>query len=296
MPTAESVRRLEGWLRGEGARLERIPYLRPAARGEVEAWRLVPRAPRARVVAVHGAGNDAFFPLVALFKALIRQGVEVFSFDVDGHGAASTTVFSPDAVLSAVPAAVERAEAGSAPLPLHLLGHSLGGSLVLHALANDAFLHVASAIAVSAPISIHLDARVAASELRGFFRALTLGQREHYGAWGVIPAVGPLRRRAYPVRGAVEPGVPFAYVDAVRDLLERLDLDDAAQRVRAPVLLVYGARDLLVPVDQGRRLAERIPAAELVEVVDATHWSTVFAAETVARVASWVDAHTAVPA
>ncbi|HEU4560497.1 MAG TPA: alpha/beta fold hydrolase [Longimicrobium sp.] len=290
MPSRGCVLRLERWLAGEGARLERVRYARPPARGEVEAWRLVPREPRARIVVAHGAGNDALYPQIALFKALVSRGVEVFSFDIDGHGAASTTEFSPDVVPSALADAVDQAERGRPPLPLHLLGHSFGGSLVLHALATDAVPHALSGIAISAPITIDLTARVAVSELLGFFRAATLGQREHYGVWGTVPAVGPLKRRAYPIRGAAQAGAPFAYVAAIRALLARLELDRVASDIRVPMLLAYGAADRLVPVAQGRRLAERIRHAELVEVPGATHWSTCFAAKAVDRAAEWIGA------
>jgi alpha-beta hydrolase superfamily lysophospholipase len=292
----ECVTRLERWVVARGARLERVRYARPEAGGQVDAWRLVPREPRARVVAAHGAGNDALYPQVALFKALVQRGVEVFSFDIDGHGAESTTVFSADVVPSALPAAVEEAERGRPALPLHLLGHSFGGSLVLHALATDAVPHALSGIAISAPVTVELTPRVALAELLGFFRAATLGQREHYGAWGTVPAVGPLKRRAYPIRGAAQAGAPFAYVAAIRALLARLDLGRAAAEVRVPVLLAYGAADRLVPLEQGRRLAEMIPRATLVEVRGGTHWSTAFMADAVDRAAEWVDAHAAVGA
>ncbi|HYH83101.1 MAG TPA: alpha/beta fold hydrolase [Longimicrobium sp.] len=296
MPPRECVVRLERWLAAEGAALERVRYARPAAGGEVEAWRLVPRVPVARVVATHGAGNDALYPQIALFKALVREGVEVFSFDVDGHGAASTTVFDPAIVPGAIAAAVGEAERGRPDLPLHLLGHSFGGSLVLHALADGSVPHARSGIAISAPITVDLTARVAAAELLGFLRLSTLGQREHYGVWGTVPAVGPLKRRAYPIRGAAQAGAPFAYVAAIRALLARLRLERTASDVRVPVLLAYGAADRLVPLSQGRRLAERIPRAELVEVPGATHWSTAFAGMTIDRAAAWTGAHAAVAA
>ena len=291
MPPAGWLRRLERWMDAAGARLARLRYPRPQAGGEVEAWRLSPREPRARVVAAHGAGNDALYPQLALFEALVRRGVEVFAFDVDGHGAGSTTLFSPDTVPSAIAAAVAQAERGRPTLPLHLVGHSFGGSLVLHALAEGTVPHAASAVMISAPVSISLGARTAIGELRGFFRLATLSQRRHYGLWGMVPAVGPLKRRAYPLRGAAQPGAPFAYVAAIQRLLARLDLDRAAAKIRVPVLLVYGAGDRLVPAAQGRRLAELIPSSELLEIPGATHWSTAFAPPAVARTADWIVAH-----
>jgi alpha-beta hydrolase superfamily lysophospholipase len=288
--------RLERWLAGRGARLERVRYARPQAGGEVSAYRLVPRDPSARAVVVHGAGNDALYPQAALFRALVSRGVEVFSFDVDGHGAESTTVFSGDAVRGAISAAVAEAERGGEDLPLHLIGHSLGGSLVLDALVTRFVPHAASAIVLSSPVSVHLDLRVALAELRGFFRRATLGQRVHYGLWGMVPAVGPLKRRAYPIRGAAEAGRSFAYVAAVQRLLREMDLARSAEEIGVPVLLVYGGADRLVPPEQGRRLAERIPSAEFVEVSGASHWSTVFAPETLAQTVDWIVRHTAVRA
>lgn len=296
MPPRGCAARLERRLAERGGRLERSRYDRPEAGGAVEAWRLVPARARARVVAVHGAGNDALYPQLALFAALVAAGAEVFAFDVDGHGAGSTTVFAPGTVRGAVAAAVREAERGRDPLPLHLLGHSFGGSLVLHALATGAVPHAASAVVISAPTSVALGVRVAMAELAGFFRPATLSQRRHYGAWGTVPAVGPLKREAYPVRGAAGDGQPFAYVAAIQRLLRELELERAAANVRAPVLLVYGAADRLVPPEQGRRLAAVIPGAELLTVPRATHWSTAFAPSAAARAAEWVAAHTPVPA
>ena len=292
MPPRECVRRLERWAAAEGASIERLRYARPEAGGEVDAWRISPPAPRMRVVAAHGAGNDALYPQIALFKALVRAGAEAFAFDADGHGAASTTVFRPDTVRGAIKTAVREAERGRPELPLHLAGHSFGGSLVLDALATGAVPHARSAIVLSAPVDVSLDLRTAVGELAGFLRTATLAQREHYGLWGIVPAAGPLKRRAYPIRGATEDGAPFAYVAAIRRLLADLDLAAAAPRVDVPVLLVYGTRDRLVPLAQGRMLAERLPAAELVEVVGATHWSAALADEAIGRAAAWVRAHT----
>jgi alpha-beta hydrolase superfamily lysophospholipase len=295
MPPREAVRRLERWMEATGSRLERIRYARPAAGGEVDAWRLSPRGPRARVVAVHGAGNDALYPQLALFQALVARGVEVFAFDVDGHGAASSTAFAPETVVTCVAAAVGEAEKGRPVLPLHLLGHSFGGSLVLRALADGAVPHAASAVAVSSPVSVALGGRVALAELRGFLRMATLGQRRHYGLWGMVPAVGPLKRRAYPIRGAAQAGAPFAYVAAIERLLARLDLERAVADVAVPALLVYGAADRLVPIAQGRALAERIPRVELLEIPGATHWGIAIADRAIARIADWIDARTGSP-
>ncbi|MBV9108237.1 MAG: alpha/beta fold hydrolase [Gemmatimonadetes bacterium] len=296
MPPRGCVPRLERWLARHGARIERVRYARPDARGDVEAWRITPAEPRGRVVVAHGAGNDALYPQLPLFKTLLLRGMEIFSFDIDGHGAASTTVFAPDVVPGALAAAVAEAEDGRPDLPLHLLGHSFGGSLVLHALAEGTVPHALSAVVISAPVSVRLDLRVALAELRGFLRAETLGQREHYGLWGTVPAVGPLKRRVYPIRGAAEEGAPFAYVAAIQRLLAALELETAAPRITTPVLLAYGTADRLVPIEQARTLASLIPTADLFEIPGATHWTTAIAAASITRAADWISAHTVVHA
>ncbi len=297
MTAAPCLRRLERWTAASGARLERVRYPRPAAGGETAAFRLSPSGDaRGRVVAVHGAGNDALYPQVALFKALLGRGFEVFAFDVDGHGAESTTVFSLPAVLDAVPAAVAEAERGRPDLPLHLLGHSFGGSLALHALSSGAVPRASSAVVLSSPTAVTLDSGTALAEARGFLRLATLAQREHYGLWGLIPAFGPVKRRAYPFRRSEATGGSFGYVGAVNALLEEVDLDHAARSIDIPVLLVYGTRDRLVPPAQGERLAARLPRAELMRIDGGSHWSTSLDPAAIDRAAGWIEAHCGVAA
>jgi alpha-beta hydrolase superfamily lysophospholipase len=289
--------RLSAWAARLGARAAEVRYPRPEARGDVCAVRLLPRAaPRARVVVAHGAGNDAVYPLMELFRALLRAGCEVFSFDVDGHGCTSTTTFSPDTVRTAVAAAADASERDGPELPLHLLGHSLGGALVLDALASGALDRAASAVVLSAPTSIDLGFRTAFSEVAGFFRRSTLAQREHYGACGLVPAFGPVKRRAYPFRRVdAEPG-SWSYVAAVRRLLDSMRLEERVGAIRIPTLLVYSRADRLVGHAQGQRLAERMPDATLLSLDRETHYGVPFAPAAVDAAVRWMDAHAAVPA
>jgi 3-oxoadipate enol-lactonase len=43
------------------------------------------------------------------------------------------------------------------------------------------------------------------------------------------------------------------------------------ERIEAPALVIHGAHDVIIPVENGRRLAERMPNAEYVELPDRGH-------------------------
>jgi alpha-beta hydrolase superfamily lysophospholipase len=282
--------RLAAWARRRGARVDALRYPRPEAGGEVCAVRLSPPGPaRMRVLVAHGAGNDAVFPLLELFRALLAEGCEVFSFDVDGHGCTSTTVFAPDTVRTAIAAAADAAARGMPPLPLHVVGHSLGGSLLLDALAGGALDRAVSAVVVSAPTDVRIGGRTVAGELRGFFRRATLAQREHYGWWGLVPAFGPVKRAAYPFRRVDADGRAWSYVDAVRRLLAEMRLEERAARITVPTLLVYSHADWIVPHAQGERLAGVMRrAGTLRSLRTATHYGLPFDADAVAGITGWI--------
>lgn len=283
-------RRALAWLRGRGLAVERLRYPRPQAQGETAALRIAPRdAARMRVVVAHGGGNDAVYPLAGLFASLADAGAEVFTFDLDGNGWESTTRFSVETAPSALPQAIREASEGRDPLPLHVVGHSLGGALALHFMGSGAAEaeDVRSAVLVSAPLRLSLGARTAASELLRFFGPATVRECPVYGVWGVVPAVGPLKRRAFPFRHAGEDRA-LDYIAEVRRLLREMELGEAAGRVRAPVLLVYGGLDRLVPPEQGEELAGSLPDAALLRIDRGTHFSTVVAAEAIGRTVGWI--------
>jgi alpha-beta hydrolase superfamily lysophospholipase len=286
--------RLRGWAARHGAAVEDVRYPRPPARGETAALRLTPAAgAAARAVVVHGAGNDAVYLLLELFRALLRGGVEVFAFDVDGHGTESTTVFDAETVRGCVAEAVAEAERPGA-LPLHLVGHSLGGALVLDALASGV-PRVASAAALTAPLEVHLGPRTIVSELAGFFRRETLSQREHHGLWGLVPAFGPVKRASYPFRRVDAEGGPFGYVGTVRRLLRVMRLEERAASIRVPTLLVYSRGDHLAGHADGEILAARIPECELLTLERPSHYGVAFAPAGVRRTTEWILQRTPVP-
>ena len=288
-------RRFREWLAARAIMHERLRYPREVAGGYTVAYRFSPARPRGLVVVAHGAGNDALFSFPSLFKALLERDFAIFTFDLDGHGRGSTTRFASSSIASALPAALEQARSGRwAMLPTHLIGVSFGGSLVLAALP-ELRETAASAALISVPRRVQFSPRSVLAELLGPALPLTaLRQREHVGWGGLIPSFGPFKRDLYPLRLEHLANGAFGYVDVLNEALERLDLFAAAEHVRTPVLLVYGTRDRLVPPEQGRALAERIPHAELLRIDGGTHLTTPFATETVERVRGWLEKYTPV--
>lgn len=283
-------RAFRAWAEAAGHGWERLVYARPEAGGDTVAYRLSPRgAPRGLVLAVHGAGNDALFALVGLFKELLARGYEVFTFDLDGHGRHGSTRFSPESVGGAVAAAVQQAGAGERGIPLHALGVSLGGSILLGSLpALPA--RPASVTLLSAPLRIRLSGAAIRRELgRPLLRTLWR-ERANYGLTGLIPSFGPFKRGSYPLRLGVEPGPgAFGYVEVLNRTLDSLRLEDAARRTTCPVLLAYGARDALVPIEQGERLASLLPECELLRLEGETHLSAPMSSRVVARLLRWIE-------
>jgi pimeloyl-ACP methyl ester carboxylesterase len=289
-----SAFRFEGafrrWMEPRGMGWEALRYPRPEAGGEARAYRLSPSGPpRGRVLVAHGAGNDALFGFVALFKALLADGYELFSFDMDGHGRESTTRLSAAAMGGAVPAALERAGAGDG-VPLHAVGVSFGASVLLRALA-DLPGTFRSAVLMVAPLRIRFSALHVARELGARSWATLLREREHYGLSGLVPSFGPIKRGAYPLRLEDPPPGAFGYVEALNGLLDGMRLEEAAAAADAPTLLVYGARDRVVPPEDGERLHAQLPRSELRVLARETHLTTPLAPAAVAETVAWLGRH-----
>ena len=273
---------------GQGMRWKHLPYSRPEAGGETDAYLLIPASPpRALVVFAHGAGNDALFPQVNLFRTLLLAGYALWTFDLDGHGRRSTTRFDPAVIPGAVPAAVKRARAMYPELPVHLLCQSFGGAVALGALARGTLPEVRSVVLLSTPLHVRPTARTVVFELAGFCTPLCLAQRRDYGLWGLVPAFGRFKRRVYPIRLARTPRGSWDYVRAVNETIAGIGLPESARRIRIPTLLVYAARDWIVPLAQGHALHEQLPCSELLVLPRETHYTTVFSPETEHAMLRW---------
>jgi pimeloyl-ACP methyl ester carboxylesterase len=285
-------RSLREWMEARGMRHRRLVYPRPEAGGETVAYRLAPVGePAALVLVTHGAGNDALFAFTGLFKKILAAGFEIFTFDMDGHGRASSTTFSYPAVCSCTADALRHALAGRGRLPFHCLGVSLGGAILLHGL-QDPLAAAASAVLVSAPLQIRFSLGRVVNELRPILLDTLIRNRHEGGIWGMVPSFGPVKRDLYPLRVADPRPGAFGYVEALNAVLSRMELPAAAARAAVPTLLAYGSADRIVPPEQGILLDRELPSSELLLVRGGTHLATVFDQAAVARSLEWMTART----
>lgn len=282
-------RRFRERLARGGMGWESLRYPRPEAGGETVAYRLTPNtAPRGVALLSHGAGNDALFGMVGLARRLLEQGLEVFTFHLDGHGRGGSTRLAAETVTGALPAAAAASGAAARGLPLHAVGISLGGSLLLHALPRLT-PRPESAVLLCAPLRVRLSRAALLGELRPRLLEVLWRERGDYGFGGLIPSFGRWKRGVYPLRLREPAGDErFAYVRELNRILGSLDLEGAARAADLPVRLIYGGADRLVPPEQAKRLTDLLPRADLLLLPGETHLSTPLAPAALHATVEWL--------
>jgi pyruvate dehydrogenase E2 component (dihydrolipoamide acetyltransferase) len=214
------------------------------------------------VLLLHGFGGDTLNWRFVIDE--IAAGRTVIAIDLPGHGGSAKAVGdgAVDALVASVLELMNAEEISRA----HLVGHSLGG-LVAARLALAAPERVAS-LALIAPVGFgaEIDAE--------FIEALAAGssRRELKGALPKLFADQALVTRELVeevLRYKRAEGVPEALA-AIRDELvsegrQRQRIADQLATVEAPLLVVWGAEDEVIPSDQ----AAAAPASARVEVLAA---------------------------
>lgn len=276
------------------------PYPRPEAGGTTMAYRLTPPGDlRGRIVFAHATGNDSLFPQVELFLAWLEAGFEIFAFDLDGHGARSTTMLSSKSVETMITHGVERAISKSPTLPLLGAGQSLGAALWLRS-ASQGQIPLESLVLYSAPYTVDLSVRAGIRELLAPFTRAFWEQRRYYGWTGVIPPLGPWRRRAYPIRMVTESRTEDSkqkvtgslnYPQHIAALIQSLAVDTLVSKISVPTLLLYGTQDKIVRRSQGQALIKNLSQGKLIQLHGATHYTTPFHPEGILASCRWFIQH-----
>jgi uncharacterized protein len=222
-------------------------------RGDLEAG----DRPRALAILVHGFKGFkdwAFFPWLATRLSQHRMAVCRFNMSRNGIGEDPETfdrldLFRDDTYsieLADLNSVVRHAQKEYPRLPTFLVGHSRGGGI---ALLGAADLENVRGVVAWSPIS----------RADRWDEATKREWREH----GSLDIVNQRTRQVMQMSPAV--------LDDYEANHKRLDILAAVASLSVPVLVVHGARDESVPVDEGRVIASRARDGSLVVIDRAGH-------------------------
>lgn len=215
--------------------------------------------PKAVVIAVHGFNDysNAFERPGAVLKS---HGIAVYAYDQRGFGKTPRTGIwpGPKNLVSDLAEAVKQVRNRYPGTPVYLLGESMGGAVVVVALADPDFPAVDGAI-LSAP------ALWGDETLNPLYRFVlwasvhTMPSQRFTGSQLKIIASNnyPMLRRL-----SADPFViKGTRVDAVYGLVHLMDRAyDDVPNVKVPVLLLYGGQDQVIPRDPIERSVPRFTA------------------------------------
>uniref|UniRef100_A0A383VEN7 Serine aminopeptidase S33 domain-containing protein n=1 Tax=Tetradesmus obliquus TaxID=3088 RepID=A0A383VEN7_TETOB len=192
------------------------------------------------------------FQLPALAAALAEAGYNSFRFDFSGNGDSEGTFRFANywGEVAEIHAAKQHLQQHEGQAVIGLLGHSkAGGEVVLYASSYD-----------DIPLVINVAGRF------WMDRGVTMRFGEDISERAAAaPVAMPAQR---------DDGHTFTWLLTKEDLDERMNLDMAAAAAgikRSKVLTIHGTADSVIPIDDGRQMAESIAGSSLVEVEGADH-------------------------
>ena len=220
---------------------------------------------KAIVLAVHGFNDyGRAFDSVGVF--LKSQGIGVIAYDQRGFGMAGATGRwagshrYPDDLAHLVFAVRDRYP-GS---PIYLLGESMGAAVVIASLSDNPSLPVAGAI-LSAPAVWSRDSMPwyqvwVLESVNALFPDLELtGSGLKVQASDNIEMLRALGRDPWVIKST--------RVDAIHGLADLMDTaQEAVSAIRAPLLILYGGRDQIIPADPVLQMLKRVSGKPEVRV------------------------------
>ena len=228
---------------------------------------------------------------------VLARDLEVITFDNRGVGRSRALLhaYTTEAMADDARAVLDAAEVERA----HVYGISLGGMVAQQlALRHPERVRslVLGATHAGGAHTVRPDGDVIA------FLRHRLAMRHEEGAWGSVPfnysepfrAEHPERIAEDIAQRLSQPFPLQAYraqmwAGALHDCFDRLD------RITAPTLVVHGREDRMIPVENGRLLAERIPDARLVELEGTGHLYPTEAPQVDEEVAAFMLRHSRRP-
>jgi pimeloyl-ACP methyl ester carboxylesterase len=226
-----------------------------------QVWRQAPTGPATThpVVFVHGLMVDDMATFYFTLGGIAAQHAEAFGYDLRGHGR-TQFVDHGYRVADHVTDLFALLDEADLTGPVHLVANSFGGAIALRAaLARPE--RVASLVLVEAhyPTDGWAEEMVATLELAGAQISVD-GVMQQFNV--------TTRRKAERIATTADRLIWHSTLRADLGTEQALTADELAS-IRCPALCLYGAESDLV--DRGRRLATRLPDAELHVFPGATH-------------------------
>lgn len=225
----------------------------------VRHWLPTAATPRAVVVALHGF-NDYSNAFAGPGAWLAEQGVAVYAYDQRGFGAAPNPGLWPGetALIADLRAMLAGARARHPDLPLYAMGESMGGAVIMAAWADqplgvDGLILVGPAVWGRIVMAPHESGSL-------WIAAHTLPWMRLTGEGRNIVPSDNLEMLLALGRDPLV--IKETRIDAMWGLVNLMDQALAASATfDAPALILYGARDEIVPPDATLAMLERLPPA-----------------------------------
>ena len=216
-------------------------------------------APKAVILGVHGFNDYSnAFAMPGAWWA--KQGIATYAYDQRGFGAAPDRGYWPGTatLVSDLRMAARTIKARHPHMPLWLVGDSMGGAVVMVALAEHPMKEVAGAVLVAPAVW--------GRAFMNPFERGALWLLSHTIPWYPLTGQGlgrtPTDNIPLLIKLSRDPLViKQTRVDAVKGLVDLMGeaLADAPKLDRQPVLMLYGLNDQIVPEDPVLAAMRRMP-------------------------------------
>jgi pimeloyl-ACP methyl ester carboxylesterase len=234
------------------------------------------------LVLIHGSAGASWRDFAPVLPLLEAQR-EVVVIRTPGHYEAASLEADPDLSVEAFVDRLEQELDSHGLERPDIVGDSTGG---LFAIELGRRGRARAVVAISpAGMWSEEEARKAERNLKWAYqltrRVLPLGislAHTSGGRWLIFtPLLGTHgasltgEEAAHVLRALVDSRLGGDFIEANKDEHGVLKTVEDANEVRCPVLFIWGERDRLMPVDQGRRWVEALPEAELEELAGVGH-------------------------
>lgn len=250
-PVAEAQMNHDHWISPDGVRLP------------LKAW-LPKTPPNAIIIALHGMNDYSnFFDEPG--HALARKGIAAYAYDQRGFGEGPHPGLwsSGEAMAGDLRLAINLVAARHPGVPLYILGESMGGAVAMVALAGEPLPQIKGVI-LSAPA-------VWGRSSMGIFQRAALWLAYQVAPGWTLTGQGlkitPSDNIEMLRKLSADPLViKGTRVDAIRGMVDLMDdAARAAPKMRLPALVLYGAKDEIIPAEPTWAVVETMPATASVQ-------------------------------